>query len=231
MSFAQGGDPQLSFRDLAVGPAGSWSGTFTVPLVATPGAAQITASCFDPSHASQVTLDYASAPFTVVLDTTPPVLHLPANRTVNATRPTGAVVRFTVTATDTQDPGALVACRPVSGTTFRIGTTTVSCKATDLAGNTAAGSFTVRVLGADAQLSALISRVKADHLSTSLTRTLVGDLAAARTALAAHLKTRACTDVATLIRTVRTATGHGISSSRAVVLTSSGMRIRAVIGC
>ena len=231
VSFARGGNPQVAFRNFAVGPSGAWSGTLTVPASASLGAAQLTASCFDPSHASQVALDYAPDPFTVVQDTTRPALHLPANRRANATKPTGAIVSFVVTATDTQDPTPVVACKPASGTTFRITTTTVACTATDHAGNAAKGSFTVHVLGADAQLAALIALVKADHLSTSLTRTLDGDLAAARTALAAHRKTRACTDVATFVRAVRSATSHGITSAKAAVLVSSGTRIRAVIGC
>ena len=229
--FAQGADPALSFTDLPVGPAGAWGGSFTVPPGAVLGAAQLTASCFDAAHATATQLDYAPVPFSVVLDTTSPVLHLPANRTVNATRPTGAAVRFVVSATDTQDPSPVVVCRPASGSTFRIATTAVACTATDLAGNAANGQFTVRVLGAVAQLSSLITRVQGDHLRASLTRSLVGDLSAARSALGAHAKTRACTDMTTFVRGVRAATGHGITSAQAAILVTAGARIRAVIGC
>ena len=229
--FAQGANAAVSYLDLAVGPTGAWGGRFTVPPGAIPGPAQLTASCFDAAHTSQAQLDYAPVAFTVVLDTVPPVLLVPANRTVNATGRTGAVVRFTVSATDTQDPSPMATCRPASGSTFRIGATTVACTATDRAGNTAHGQFSLKVLGASAQLSGLISRVVAYHLRASLSRSLVADLSAARSALSAHAKTRACTDATTFLRAVHAATGHGITGARAAILGAAGRRIGAVIGC
>src|SRR5207244_1727432 len=42
-------------------------------------------------------------------------------------------------------PGVTVACAPPSGSTFPTGTTTVTCTATDAAGNTSACSFNVTV--------------------------------------------------------------------------------------
>ncbi len=78
-------------------------------------------------------------------DTTPPVLTLPANMTVEATGASGAAVTFTATATDDVDGSLGVACTPASGSTFPLGVTTVDCSATDTAGNRAAGSFTVTV--------------------------------------------------------------------------------------
>ncbi|MEW5940445.1 MAG: HYR domain-containing protein [Chloroflexota bacterium] len=86
--------------------------------------------------------------FTVtVVDTTAPVLNLPANMTVTPTTPTGATVNFTATATDLGGPAnPAVACDPPSGSFFPIGTTTVNCSATDSSGNTAYGSFTITVL-------------------------------------------------------------------------------------
>ena len=82
------------------------------------------------------------------MDTTPPVLSLPADIVVDATRPAGAAVTYTVTATDTVDPSPTVACSPASADVFAIGTTTVNCLATDEAGNTATANFTVHVKGA-----------------------------------------------------------------------------------
>jgi len=231
VDFAQGGNPAVAFRNFAVGSTGAWRGSFTVPPGALLGAAQLTASCFDAAHASAIQLDYAPVLFTVVLDTSPPVLHLPANRTVNASGHAGAVISFVATATDAQDPSPAVTCRPASHSTFRIGSTTVRCLASDRAGNTAHGAFTVNVLGASAQLLNLISRVNADHLRTSLTRGLVADLSAARTALAAHRTAQACTDVSTFLRAVHAATGHGVTSAQAAILGAAGTRIRAVMGC
>ncbi len=81
----------------------------------------------------------------VSCDTTPPTLHLPANMTVEATSASGATVTFTATADDANPAHPAVTCTPASGSTFGFGTTTVNCSATDAAGNTANGSFTVTV--------------------------------------------------------------------------------------
>jgi hypothetical protein len=78
-------------------------------------------------------------------DVTPPRLNLPKDMTVEATSPTGAVVTYPASATDQVDPTVPVTCKPTSGSTFRLGTTTVDCSATDDAGNEAAGSFKITV--------------------------------------------------------------------------------------
>jgi hypothetical protein len=86
--------------------------------------------------------------FTYTLpDSTAPVLALPAPITAEATGPHGAVVSYTVTATDPDDPSnnLNVSCTPASGSTFAIGTMPVQCSASDPAGNTATGSFTITV--------------------------------------------------------------------------------------
>ena len=78
-------------------------------------------------------------------DTTPPTLTVPASVTTEATSAAGAAVTYSATATDPVDPNPGVACTPAAGSTFPLGTTTVSCTATDAAGNAATGSFTVTV--------------------------------------------------------------------------------------
>ena len=78
-------------------------------------------------------------------DTTPPVLWLPADISIQATSSSGAVVPYTVTARDLIDPAPVVSCTPRPGSLFPIGTTTVSCTAMDRTGNVAPGSFTVTV--------------------------------------------------------------------------------------
>ena len=70
-------------------------------------------------------------------DSTPPSLTVPADLTVEATRPAGAVASFSATATDDVDPEPVVACEPVSGSMFELGETVVSCTATDDSGNSA----------------------------------------------------------------------------------------------
>ncbi len=86
----------------------------------------------------------ANGTFTVtVIDTTPPVLTLPVNITAEATAPSGAAVTYAVSATDPDD-AATVACTPISGATFPIGLTTVTCTATDTNANTRAGALPSR---------------------------------------------------------------------------------------
>jgi HYR domain len=88
----------------------------------------------------------ASGTFDVtVVDTTPPDLNLPSDTTAEATGPNGAAVTFTATANDVVDGGVPVVCDHSSGDTFPLGTTTVSCSATDAHSNAASGSFKVTV--------------------------------------------------------------------------------------
>jgi len=83
---------------------------------------------------------------TIVVDTTPPVLFLPGNITAEATSAAGANVFYTATAVDDVDGQVSANCSPASGSVFPLGTTTVQCSASDVAGNTATGSFTVTVV-------------------------------------------------------------------------------------
>ncbi|MBI3638171.1 HYR domain-containing protein, partial [Candidatus Wolfebacteria bacterium] len=80
-----------------------------------------------------------------VSDTSAPTLSLPSEITEEATGPGGAVINFTASAVDDVDSSVNVICTPVSGSTFQIGTTNVSCSATDSASNTATGNFNVIV--------------------------------------------------------------------------------------
>ena len=89
----------------------------------------------------------ATATFTItVTDTTAPVLSLPPLLTVEAEGPGGAAVAFSVTAFDIVSGSLTPSCSAVSGATFPLGAVTVTCRATDAAGNTASGSFGVNVV-------------------------------------------------------------------------------------
>ena len=85
--------------------------------------------------------------FTFPADVVAPVLsNVPGDRTVEATRPEGAVVTFdTPTAMDNLDGPVAVECLPASGSTFGFGSTGVTCSAHDVAGNVATASFSVTV--------------------------------------------------------------------------------------
>jgi hypothetical protein len=78
-------------------------------------------------------------------DTTPPKLTLP-DIPVEATSANGAEVKsYPATATDLVDGPVTVSCPPGPPRGFPLGDTPVDCSATDKAGNTATGSFTVHV--------------------------------------------------------------------------------------
>ncbi len=71
-------------------------------------------------------------------DTTPPTIEPHDEVSAEATGPEGASVTYTLpSATDDVDGAVGVVCSPVSGSTFPIGTTTVTCTATDSSGNAA----------------------------------------------------------------------------------------------
>jgi hypothetical protein len=85
--------------------------------------------------------------FTItVVDTTPPVLANAADIDVTTNDPTGATVTFgSPSFADIVDPAPSVGCAPASGSTFPVGTTTVTCTAADASGNHSSMSFDVRV--------------------------------------------------------------------------------------
>ncbi len=88
----------------------------------------------------------SSESFTVtVQDDTDPIVSVPADITEEATGANGAAVEFTVSAEDNVDGALDPTCDYDSGDTFPLGPTTVSCSATDNAGNTGQNSFTITV--------------------------------------------------------------------------------------
>jgi HYR domain-containing protein/chitobiase/beta-hexosaminidase-like protein len=107
------------------------------------------------------------AAFIFCADTTPPVLSLPANQTIEATSSAGAAVTFATSATDANPTSPAVTCSPASGSAFPIGTTTVRCSATDAAGNTATGTFTLTVADTGAPVLSLPSNITVSATGTS----------------------------------------------------------------
>src|SRR5207237_1215281 len=89
----------------------------------------------------------ATGSFTVtVVDTTPPMLTVPGNLTLEATSSAAAVATYNANAHDIVSGTLPVTFSIASGSTFPLGSTTVTASAKDAAGNTAAGSFTVTVV-------------------------------------------------------------------------------------
>jgi hypothetical protein len=131
-----------------------------------------------------------------VVDTTAPTLDQPSD--VQAVSPDGnpVTVSFpTPVATDVVDPSPGVSCAPASASSFPLGTTRVTCTATDGSGNHARASFDVTVLGASAAFEAPIgpSNVVSSNASRSIpvkARIWLGDVEL--TTGSARLAIRSC---------------------------------------
>jgi hypothetical protein len=84
-----------------------------------------------------------------VIDNQPPTLGpCPANQTVNESSPGSGSATVTYASPTSNDncPGQTVTCTPASGSSFPVGTTTVTCTATDTSGNQSPScNFTVQV--------------------------------------------------------------------------------------
>ena len=86
------------------------------------------------------------ASFVIRVKNNPPVVVVPDNITRSMTSSTGTPVSFTASASDVEDGALLATCLPVSGFAFPVGSTTVTCRATDSAGAVAAASFVVTIV-------------------------------------------------------------------------------------
>ncbi|HMG94819.1 MAG TPA: HYR domain-containing protein, partial [Gemmatimonadaceae bacterium] len=113
-----------------------------------------------------------------VKDVEAPSLTAPANYTVDATSPSGAVVNFSLESHDNVAVSSLV-CAPLSGSTLPIGDNPVSCTAYDAAGNHTSVSFVVSVNNAPIQTMSLIRRIQGLGLGNGVTNPLVNQLRAA----------------------------------------------------
>jgi hypothetical protein len=82
---------------------------------------------------------------TVILDTQAPRITCPTNFVVWTCSPNGAVVNYSVPATDDCDPNPIVTCTRPSGSSFPPGTNVVTCTARDTCGHQTNCSFTVIV--------------------------------------------------------------------------------------
>ena len=91
-----------------------------------------------------------------VSDKTAPVLTVPADKSVSAADASGAAVSYEASAADAVDGVVPVDCSPASGERFAVGTSPVTCAATDAAGNQAVAQFKVQVLGPSDQTPPII---------------------------------------------------------------------------
>jgi HYR domain-containing protein len=157
----------------------------------------------------------------VVAGAAAPTVTVPGAIVVNATSPLGAVVMYTATATDGFGATLAASCSKASGSVFPIGTTTVSCTATDALGNSAAAkTFTVTVKGVVPQLQDLLAVVQSWNARTG---GLESDLRSAIRSPTCRALRTAQDDVSAL--------GRKLSADRRAFLVAELARISNVAGC
>jgi hypothetical protein len=121
-----------------------------VPTICTPssgatfalGSTNVTCSAAD-ARGNATSASFALS----VVDTTGPTFDpVPALGSVEAVGPAGAPVLYGVAASDLVDGAVATSCAPLSGSMFAIGTTHVTCSATDAAENTSTTVFDAVVI-------------------------------------------------------------------------------------
>ncbi len=192
--------PSISVSHTADGSNG-WNKTSPVALVitVTPGTAAVTAKPTCTDNGKPLTVSGTASPYgasvasqgthamsckvtdtaklsangtdTVRIDTVAPTVTVPADITVDSTSPGGATVSYCASFKDATSGIATSSCTPRSGSTFAIGTTTVTCTATDKAGNTTSKTFTVTVRTLNQTKAAILSSLQAQLAATKVTDT------------------------------------------------------------
>jgi hypothetical protein len=166
------------------------------------------------------------------LDTTAPTITVPGPITVNAVAPNGALVTFSVAASDDRDAVATVTCAPASGATFPIAVTTVQCSSRDASGNIAKNSFTVRVKGAAEQIADLVDKIRGMASLAPLAVAIRVQLESMATCAITNKKTQACAGVPLVIAAIKLAvTRKYLTTAQGDSLIADIQRIKSVIGC
>lgn len=165
----------------AAGPAGA-TATFAKATAADAGDATPTVTCSGASgdvfplgtttvlcKAKDASGNLASNSFTVtVQDQGLPIVTVPADRTFEATSATGATGSWIApTAADDVDGALPVTCSRALGSPFSLGTTTITCTATDKAGNTGTGTFALTVADTTAPAVKVSTNLTATATRTS----------------------------------------------------------------
>jgi len=163
--------PNQQASDYPAGYANtSWSGLPNISKYFTVGTYTVTCTAWNQLGL----LQQSSFTITIIGDTTPPVVTVPADITVTTTDPGGEGVNYgasgfpagvdctnsqhicisdSVTASDDTAVTSGPFCDiPPTTHEFAVGTTTVTCTATDAAGNVGTASFTITVVFADTTL-------------------------------------------------------------------------------
>jgi uncharacterized repeat protein (TIGR01451 family) len=169
-----------------------------------------------------------------VIDNTPPVLACPANMTLEATCPSGAIGTWTAPVATDNCAGAVTTqtSGPASGSVFAVGSTTVGYSATDAAGNHASCAFTVTVLSATATLQNVAASVDASSLSGTQKQGLLPKLDAALSSLSRGSTDSACNQIAAFINLVKDYVSRGeVTAAEGQAWITSATHASDAAGC
>lgn len=173
-------------------------------------------------HCTDNAGNIGSGTITIKYDSTPPVLKVPSDvTTVFPTSASGAVVTFSNTngtaasATDETSGVQSITYSPPSGSTFPIGTTTVTVTATDNAGNMATGTFKVTVLTPAQASQQVINNTGSANLDKGTTTSLDAKLQAAISSLNSVNNNTAKNQLNAFINAVNAQSGKKITTAEA----------------
>ena len=143
-----GTDPDQCTAMVGYAPVASDNCDGDVTVVCNPASMSILPK--GPNHVTCTATDLAGNSSTCQFDITiydveNPAIACPTNMTVFTTNTSGATVTYTTPAATDNCDSPTVSCVPASDTVFVVGTTTVTCTATDTSLNASTCSFTITV--------------------------------------------------------------------------------------
>jgi len=169
-----------------------------------------------------------------VIDNTPPTISCPNSITLEPTCPSGAIAIYTTPVGADNCPGSTTnrTAGLASGSVFPIGTTTVTHRVTDAAGNSASCSFIVTVKTPQAVIQDLQALVSASSLTGTQKNGLLSKLSAALQGINNGQPNVACPKLSDFINSVQTLVSHGdLPAATGTAWISSANHIRNTIGC
>ncbi|MFD6078115.1 HYR domain-containing protein [Streptomyces hydrogenans] len=136
------GETAAFAETIAVAPDAPQGATLTCTVefllgTQAPDTAALGVAAADPAYQQQISI--------TVNDVSAPVVTLD-DRLARAGDDAGTTITYTATAEDAKDGPLTPSCTPASGSRFPVGSTTVTCTATDAAGNTGTDTAVFRVL-------------------------------------------------------------------------------------
>lgn len=165
-----------------------------------------------------------------VRDVEAPVIGSLSDILIDATSRAGAVVNYSVPASDNVGVHS-ISCSRASGSVFPVGVNQVDCVVKDAAGNQSSASFVVTVRGAAEQLNDLIDYVGELNLSGGVGNPMLNQLQAALAAIDKP-ENVSCKKLEDFIKAATSSKARAeVSAAELEALLAQARRIQSVLGC